>query len=64
MTTAQYEISWTGYPGDPAPQVVDYNYFREMGFEASDLVEIEALQIHEEFVSGGPFDSICVVRLK
>jgi hypothetical protein len=60
-----FRISWKGYPGNPKPETHDLSYFDDdMGFDKGDRDAIDRLGVGEEHVTGGPRDSVRIVRTK
>lgn len=60
----KFRISWSGYPGNPKPEVHDRDYFDDdMGFDEENQEEIDGLGVGEECSFGGPFDSVTIERL-
>lgn len=62
---AAYKISWKGYPNNPKPEVHGIAYFCDAnGFDKDDIKAIKDLMPGEEHTTGGPTDSVTIVRLK
>ncbi len=61
---ARYKISWEGYHGNPKPEIHGLDYFSDdLGFDKDDVNEIKSLSVGQKYVTGGPADSVTIVRM-